>query len=287
MKKPLFLSFVLCGLLSASIAQDSTSSGQIRLLVRGDDIGFCHAANVGCIESYKFGIMRSVELMVPTPWFMEAVQMLKENPGMDVGIHLTLTSEWSNLKWRPLTTAKSIVDSNGYFFPMVWPNKNLPPKTSIQETAWKLKDIEKELRAQIELALEHVPQISHLSTHMGFTSLDPKIKQLVENLAEEYGLAIEINGDPPKRFPGWEDARTLQQRIDYFAWNLERLEPGTYLFVDHPAKDTPEMRSVFHKGYENVAEDREWVTRVFTSAKILETIKRKNIQLISYKDLIK
>ena len=62
MKKLLFLNLVLFGLLSAAIAQDSTSSGEIRLLVRGDDIGFCHAANVGCIESYKFGIMRSVEL---------------------------------------------------------------------------------------------------------------------------------------------------------------------------------------------------------------------------------
>jgi len=87
MKKLLFLSFILCGLLSTAIAQDSTSSREIRLLVRGDDMGFCHAANVGCIESYKFGIMRSVELMVPTPWFMEAVQMLKENPRTSSGIH--------------------------------------------------------------------------------------------------------------------------------------------------------------------------------------------------------
>jgi predicted glycoside hydrolase/deacetylase ChbG (UPF0249 family) len=287
MKKLLFLSFVLCGLVSAAIAQDSTSSGEIRLLVRGDDMGFCHAANVGCIESYKFGIMRSVELMVPTPWFMEAVRMLNENPGLDVGIHLTLTSEWSNLKWRPLTPAKSIVDSNGYFFPMVWPNKNFPPKHSIYETGWKMKDIENELRAQIELALEHVPHISHLSNHMGFTSLDPKIKQLVEKLGVEYGLGVNYYDDSIRRFPGWEDARTLQERIDYFAWNLERLEPGTYLFVDHPAKDSPEMRSVFHKGYENVAEDREWVTHVFTSAKIWETIRENNIRLISYKDLIK
>ncbi|MCI0513937.1 polysaccharide deacetylase family protein [candidate division KSB1 bacterium] len=285
MKRRLFLILVLIGLLSVAMAQDRHPSGEIRLLVRGDDIGFCHAANVGCIESYKFGILRSVELLVPTPWFLEAVQMLNENPGLDVGIHLALTSEWSHLKWRPLTLAKSLVDSNGNFFPMVWPNKNLPPKTSIHETNWKLNEIESELRAQIELALKHVPQISHLSNHMGFTSLDPKIKQLVEKLAREYGLAAESYNDSCKRFPGWEGANTLQQRIDYFVWNLERLEPGTYLFVDHPAKDTPEMRSIFHQGYENVAEDREWVTQVFTSAKVLEAIKKKNIQLISYKEL--
>lgn len=282
MKKLAFLGLLIFVLLSKVLAQDVN---EIRLLVRGDDMGFCHAANVGCIESYQFGIVRSVELMVPTPWFLEAVQLLKENPGLDVGIHLTLTCEWSNLKWRPLTPAKSIVDSNGYFFPMVWPNPNFPPGCSIHEAKWKLQDIERELRAQIELALKHVPRISHLSDHMGFTSLDPKIKQLVETLAREYGLAVQIYEDSIQRFPGWEGARTLQQRIDYFAWNLERLEPGTYIFVDHPARDDSEMRAVFHKGYENVAEDREWVTQVFTNIRILETVKKRNIRLISYQDL--
>lgn len=285
MKKCLCLCWLLLAFWSNAIAQEITSPDEIRLLVRGDDIGFCHAANIGCIESYKFEILRSVELMVPTPWFLEAVQLLNDNPGLDVGIHLTLTSEWSNLKWRPLTSAKSIVDSNGYFFPMVWPNKNFPPGCSIQEARWEIKDIETELRAQIELALKHLPQVSHLSDHMAFTSLDRRLKQLVEKLAREYGLAVQIYDDSLKHFPGWNGATTLQQRIDYFAWNLERLEPGTYIFVDHPGKDTPEMRAIFHKGYENVAEDRDWVTQVFTSSKILEVIKKKNIRLISYKDL--
>ncbi len=285
MKKCLCLCWLLLAFWSKAIAQEITSPDEIRLLVRGDDIGFCHAANIGCIESYKSGIVRSVELMVPTPWFLEAVQLLNDNPGLDVGIHLTLTSEWSNLKWRPLTSAKSIVDSNGYFFPMVWPNKNFPPGSSIQEAKWDIKDIETELREQIELALKHVPQVSHLSDHMAFTNLDRRLKQLVEKLAREYGLAVQIYDDSLKRFPGWNGATTLQQRIDYFAWNLERLEPGTYIFIDHPAKDTPEMRAIFHKGYENVAEDRDWVTQVFTSSKILEVIKKKNIRLISYKDL--
>ena len=72
----------------------------IKLLVRGDDIGSSHNANLACIESYKNGIVRSVEIMVPCSWFEEAVIMLNENPGLDVGIHLTLTSEWDNYKWR-------------------------------------------------------------------------------------------------------------------------------------------------------------------------------------------
>lgn len=276
------ISSIFCMLI---FAQEKRTDQEIRLLVRGDDIGFSHAANVGCIESYKYGIMRSVELMVPTPWFMEAVQMLNENPDLDVGIHLTLTSEWTNLRWRPLTAAKSIVDSNGYFYPMVWPNKNLPHGTSLHESVWDLNEIEKELRTQIELALKHLPQISHLTDHMAFTSLDPSLRQLVDKLAKEYHLDAGYYDSSIERFPGWEQAQTLQQRIDYFIFNLEQLQPGTYLFVDHPAKETPEMRSVHHKGYENVAEDREWVTRVFTDSRVKKMIREKNICLISYKDL--
>ena len=285
MKRSILLYLIIFGFLTLLFAQSDESDNEIRLLVRGDDIGFSHAVNVGCIESYKYGIMRSVEIMVPTPWFLEAVKMLNENPGLDVGIHLTLTSEWSNLKWRPLTRAESIVDSNGYFFPMVWPNKNLPPGTSIHEVEWDIDEMESELRAQIELALRHLPHITHLTAHMGFTSLDQSIADMVDKLAKEYNLEAPYSDGYFKRFPGWEQAESLEKRIEYFIFNLEDLEPGTYLFVDHPAEDTPEMRSVHHKGYENVAEDREWVTKVFTNSKVKQTIKDKNIQLISYRDL--
>ena len=257
----------------------------IRLLIRADDIGSFHAANVACIESYKNGIARSVELMVPCAWYPEAIKMLNENPGFDVGIHLVLTSEWSNVKWRPLTNCPSLVDKDGYFFPMVWKNDNFPAGSSISEAKWKIEEVEKELRAQIELALRQVSQVSHLSNHMGFTGLDPKLKELVEKLAKEYKLGTETNN--LKYFQGWGRDVKPEERIDKFCENLEKLTPGSYLFVEHPAHDTDEMKTVGHKGYENVATDREWVTRVFTSEKVKETIKKKGIQLISYADLRK
>ncbi|HEX2395831.1 MAG TPA: ChbG/HpnK family deacetylase, partial [Bacteroidales bacterium] len=92
-------------------------SAGIEILVRGDDIGSSHTANVACIESYRNGIMKSVELMVPGPWFIEAVRLLNENPGLDVGVHLVVSSEWHDIKWRPLTCCPSLVDQDGYFFP--------------------------------------------------------------------------------------------------------------------------------------------------------------------------
>ncbi len=270
-------------LLMAFFATGIFAQNEIKLLIRADDIGSFHAANVACIESYKNGIARSVELMVPCAWYPEAVKMLNENPGFDVGIHLVLTSEWSNVKWRPLTNCPSLVDKDGYFFPMVWKNDNFPAGSSISEANWKIEEVEKELRAQIELALRQVPQVSHLSNHMGFTMLDPKLAELVEKLAKEYKLGTEANN--LKYFQGWGRDAKPEDRIEKFCENLEKLEPGSYLFVEHPAHDTDEMKTVGHKGYENVATDREWVTRVFTSKKVKETIKKKGIKLISYADL--
>ena len=255
----------------------------IYLLVRADDIGSFHSANVACIESYQNGIARSVELMAPCAWFPEAVKMLAENPGFDVGIHLVLTSEWSSVKWRPLTNCPSLVDKDGYFFPMVWKNPNFPDNSSIQESKWKIEEVEQEIRAQIEVSLKYLPKISHLSNHMGFTGFDPKLKELVEKLANEYNLDTETND--LKYFQGWGRDAKPEERIDKFCENLEKLTPGKYLFVEHPAKDTDEMKTVGHKGYENVGIDREWVTRVFTSEKVKQTIKNKGINLISYGDL--
>src|SRR5689334_25262960 len=85
------------------------------LLVRADDIGFCHASNLACIDVFTRGICRSVELMAPCPWFPEAVRLLQANPTYDVGVHLTMTSEWDNFKWGPISGAKSIVNEDGYF----------------------------------------------------------------------------------------------------------------------------------------------------------------------------
>ncbi|WP_073168403.1 polysaccharide deacetylase family protein [Tangfeifania diversioriginum] len=278
--KKLFFFFVLLMSVFMGTAQNDNT---IYLLVRADDIGSFHAANVGCIESYQNGIARSVELMPVCAWFPEAVQLLNENPGLDVGIHLTLTSEWSNVKWRPLIHCPGLVDEDGYFLPMVWKNPNFPEGSSISESDWNLAEVEKELRAQIELSLKHVSHISHLSNHMGFTMLDPKIAELVNRLAKEYNLKVNTEG--LQRFTGWDRDAPMEQRIEEFCMNLEKLTPGQYLFVEHPAVASHEMKTVGHVGYENVAEDREWVTRVFTSEKVKQTIQKKGIKLISYKDL--
>jgi predicted glycoside hydrolase/deacetylase ChbG (UPF0249 family) len=256
-----------------------------RLIVRGDDMGFSHAGNEALIKCYKEGVERSIEVIVPSPWFPEAVKMLAKEPGIDIGVHLALTSEWENVKWRPLTSCASLTDSNGYFYPMIWPNKNYP-KQALTEHEWKIEEIEKELRAQIELAKRSIANISHVSAHMGCSEMNPEVSELVTKLAKEYNIDVNLQKYGVKHVGYDGPSATFEQKLKRFIAMLESLKPGeTYMFVDHPALDGPEMRAIYHIGYENVAADRQQVTDVFTSAEVMEVVKRKQIKLISYADL--
>ncbi|MBX3241608.1 MAG: polysaccharide deacetylase family protein [Chitinophagaceae bacterium] len=256
-----------------------------RLIIRSDDMGFSHSGNLALIKTYKEGITTSIEVIVPSPWFPEAVKMLAENPGVDVGIHLAITSEWDNVKWRPLSDCPTLKDADGYFYPMVWTNKDYPGQ-AIRDHQWSIEDIEKEFRAQIELALKKIPRISHISGHMGCTNINDSVKVLSDKLAKEYGIYVDLqkHNVQPARYKG--PSRSSVEKKQSFIAMLESLEKGrTYMFVEHPALDDAEMRAIHHIGYENVAEDRQGVTDILTDPDIKNLIRQKNIQLISYTDL--
>ncbi len=258
----------------------------IQLIVRGDDMGMAHSVNEAIIKAYKEGVMRTVELMVPCPWFPEAVKLLKENPGLDVGIHLVLTSEWDAMKWRPLTCAPGLINDEGNFYPTVWDDERFPPGSNVLAGDWKIEEVEADLRAQIELATRNLPRISHLSDHMAFTRADSRLKRLVEKLAKEYDLEVNLEDYNVKYAGGFGGAQTTaEQKTDTLAAILERLTPGRWIFIDHPGLDTPELQALSHPGYENVAADRAGVTRAFTSEKVLNIIRRRGIKLIGYSAL--
>lgn len=260
----------------------------IRIIFRADDIGSSHTANLACIDTYTKGVARSVEIMVPCPWFPEAVKMLKEVPGYDVGIHLTMTSEWENIKWGPVTDSPSLTDQDGYFFPTYWSNDRFPPEKTFLGNDWMIEEVEKELRAQIEMAMRHLPgRISHMGIHMGGTSAHPKILEIHEKLGKEYGLITTLDPYNVKRFDGFKGARTGEVMIDNLIKSLEEAEPGDYIFIEHPGYITEEMKAIGHDGYYDVATNRDGVTKAWTDPGVMEVIKRRGIQLISYADLKK
>ena len=282
MRQFLSLLALMC-FFSVSSAQDNP---EIRLLVRADDMGMFASANQACIDTALNGIVRSIEVMVPCAWFSEAVKLLNENPAIDVGVHLTLTSEWTNPKWRPLTFAPSLTDEYGYFFQYIWPNRNEPGR-SIQEAQWKLSEIEAEFRAQIEMAMRRIPHVSHITAHMGSANWNAEVAAMTRRLADEYGLYW---GNPQtKPFPQMNATNrdSAEKRIVAFIEALDQLEPGhAYVFVEHPAYNTPEMQTVGHLGYENVGEDRDAVTKIFTDRRVIDFIEKKGIRLIGYRDVI-
>ena len=268
----------------AAAASLGQGDGQIKLIVRADDIGSAHAANLACIKCYREGIARSVEVMVPAPWFNEAVKMLNENPGYDVGVHLTLTSEWENFKWGPLTEAPGLVDKQGHFFPTTSQRNDFPPNTGFLQAKWTLAEVEKELRAQIELAVAKIPQVSHLSSHMGTPTCTPELRALVQRLAKEYKLPVETPGAGHVRWSAGR-AKSAQEAEQSLVEALEKLTPGVWILVEHPGLDLPEMQAMGHKGYWNVAEHRDNVTKALTSDKVKEIIEKRGIQLVSYRDI--
>jgi predicted glycoside hydrolase/deacetylase ChbG (UPF0249 family) len=280
----LALAVVLVGAVGGAVSQPVSAGGAIKLVVRADDIGSCHTANLACIQVYREGIARSVEVQVPCPWFNEAARMLRENPGYDVGVHLTLTSEWENYKWGPLTQAPSLVDAQGHFFPMTSQRADFPPGTGFLESGWKIEEVEKELRAQIELARKMIPQVSHLSSHMGTPTSTPELRALVARLAKEYKLPVET---PGAQYLRWfvDSKASAEQREAALVKALEEVGPGTWILVEHPGLDTPEMRAMGHKGYWEVASHRDGVTKAFCSPKVKEVIQRRGIQLVSYRDV--
>jgi predicted glycoside hydrolase/deacetylase ChbG (UPF0249 family) len=259
--------------------------GQIRLIVRGDDMGFSHEVNVACIMAYQQGILTAVEVMAPCDSFLEAVRLLHQNPGLDVGIHLTLTSEWENIKWGPLTEAPSLVDEHGHFFPMTWPDEAYLPGKALGTSDWKLDEIGKELRAQIELVLHHLPNCSHTTPHMGFHSISPQVNQLAFNLIQEYNVDANIRFLPLKEVTLFGEASTTEEMVVNAVEVLENLGPGTWEFYEHPGLLSNEAEAHWHIGAENDARYRDAVTKALTSDKLKEVIRRRKIKLIGYNDL--
>ena len=255
-------------------------------------MGSSHSANVACIDTYQNGIARSVEVMPVCAWFPEAVKMLEQHPGLDVGVHLTLTSEWDNVKWRPLTHCPSLVDENGYFFPRMSPHKDLPG-AAVKEHEINPAEVEKEFRAQIETALANIPQVTHLTGHMGATSFSDEVAAIVNRLSEEYGLpSIDMPASAEKysfKRVGYNGPHgTLEEKKASFMKMLSTLEKGKrYMFLDHPAYNDSEMATVSHVGYETVAADRQGVTDLLKDKEVMDYIQKAGIRLIDFNYLTK
>ncbi len=249
------------------------AASEIQLIIIGDDIGAVHAIGEGTMLAYQKGIMRTANLIVPGPWLLEAAKQFEANPGLDVGIHLTLTSEWDTVKWRPLTAMPSLTDAHGF----------LPPRTrDVLAPGVKLSEVERELRAQIELAKRLIPRACSLSAHMGAATASPALRELTQRLAAEYKSPIQNELQSMHRIKTpYSGNSTAEEKVSAMVTMIEALGPGLHSMLDHPATDTPEMRRVSHAGNENVAEQRAGVLHAWTHPRVMEAVQKQNIKLTS------
>jgi chitin disaccharide deacetylase len=217
------------------------------LIVNCDDLGVCHAANLGVYEALREGVATSATLMVPCPWARDAAARYR---GEDVGVHLTLNAEYDTYRWGPITHAPSLLDGDGGF-----------PRTVAE--VWDhadLDEVRRELRTQVERAILWGFDVSHLDSHMGTLQLRPEFFDIYLELATDFGLPIRLSGASSERTVGFPFRRLATEEgvlfPDHFVLirgvgsrrTLERvvfdLRPGVTEVYVHPALDSPELRAL-------------------------------------------
>jgi predicted glycoside hydrolase/deacetylase ChbG (UPF0249 family) len=165
----------------------AANDGRPVLIPHVDDLGVSHGANRAFLELAGQGFVTCGSVMPPCAWFPEMVTMAKEWPALDVGVHLTLTSESRACRWRPISTASrtsGLLDGDGYMWPDV---------PSLRQHADR-GAVETELRAQIEAALAAGLDVTHLDTHMGAAAA-PEFAAIYVALGREYRLPILLTRD--------------------------------------------------------------------------------------------
>lgn len=254
------------------------------LIINCDDFGMSHAANEGCLRALREGVATSATLMVPCPWARAAVAEVDTD---DVGVHLTLNSEYDRYRWGPITHAPSLLDGDGGF-----------PRTV--GDSWDhadLDEVRRECRAQIERAMLWGLEPTHLDSHMGTLQLRPEFFDVYLDLAIEFGLPLRMAGASAQAAAGFP-FRTLAAEEgvlfpDAFVYVggvgsreaiegvIGRLRPGVTEVYVHPAVDTPELRAI-GESWESRVDDLDLVG---SEGGVARTILEQGIVLIGWREM--
>jgi predicted glycoside hydrolase/deacetylase ChbG (UPF0249 family) len=253
------------------------------VIVNCDDLGSSRSANVAIYEALRDGLATSSTLMVPCPWARDAAAMYR---GEDVGVHLTLNSEWETYRWGPITHSPSLLDGDGGF-----------PRTV--EDVWDhadLDEVRKECRAQIERAIYWGFDISHLDAHMGTLQLRAEFFDIYLEMAIDFRLPLRMAGARAERLVGFPYRQLAAAEgvvyPDQFVHTgvgsrraiektLFDLRSGVTEMYLHPALDTDELRAS-HPDWPNRVEDHAMLTRDPAFADLVE---RAGAQLIGFREL--
>ncbi|MGA7871677.1 MAG: polysaccharide deacetylase family protein [Candidatus Binatus sp.] len=265
------------------------------LILNADDFGMCHDQNEGVITGLKAGVFTSSTILVTCPWFEEAAEFARNNPGADLGVHLTLTAEWDSYKWGPVSARHAVptlVDERGYLWQTV---------AQVYEHA-RLAEAEAELRAQIEKALAAGIDVTHLDSHMGTLQLRADYHEIYARLADEYRVPIRLASRSWMRTEEMGMGAILDQldtagvvTPDHLVFNgpesvaetesywsnlIRTLKPGVTEILCHPAFARDELKSCARDAFQ-----READFRYFTSDEARKLLGDEGVELAGFRKL--
>ena len=273
------------GILMFSIALTSAATepeSAAELVIRCDDVGMCHSVNMGIRRFIATGIPFSASVMIACPWYLEAVELLRDQPQVSIGIHLTLNSEWEHYKWGPVlggSQVPTLVDERGHFH---------TTSDDFAAAEVDLREVEQELRAQIERARQAGLQIDYLDYHMLTAVSTPELRTIVEGLAEEYGLGLAMYFGE-RSASVWDVAP--ESKLDSLLQIVDQVQPGRpNLLVMHLGLEDPELSALVDLNNPSdpyrVARHRYAELEALTSPAFARAIAERGIELVTYRDVI-
>ena len=291
----------------SSVQQSDTRTVQERLgypatakllILHADDVGMSHSVNRASLEALEKGWITSASVLVPAPWFAEVATWARAHPTADLGIHLALNSEWTTLRWGPISGRSEVPT-------LLAPDGYLPLLTDGVERT-NPREVERELRAQIDHARRSGLNITHLDSHMGALFQAESAFNVYLGLGKSYGVPVllERRSVPgAQAAPAWAERargmalvdRVLQigpgvsreQWVQTYKNMLAPLGPGVYELIVHLGYDDDEMRGATFDHPDWGAAWRQWDFDLVRSTEFHDWLKQQGFRLITWRELAK
>jgi len=257
------------------------------LVIHADDFGMAHSVNRAIEEALEKKWVTSASILVPCPWFPEAARWAKAHPDADLGIHLALTSEWTTLRWGPVSPqpkGSSLLDADGY----------LPLTSEYVAGHARISDVETETHAQVDKAKAAGVTLTHLDTHMGAIVTTPDLLKAYLALGQAYKLPLLLDSRADAIAPGSVLLNQLLQMnpgtpksgwLDAYKKMLAPLPPGSYQLIVHLAYNDDEMQGATFDHPDWGAEWRQNDFDLVRSAEFQKFLKDQGFVLVTWKDL--
>jgi len=304
MKRLYFLILLICLTVSSqekNLAQKLGFEANSKLLIiHADDIGVAHSVNMASFDGFSSESVTSGSVMVPCPWFLEAAEYAKSNPNHDLGLHLTITSEWENYKWSGISSSnqiKSLINEQGHFYSL---------NEGVRLNA-KYEDVKRELTSQINYSKANGLIPTHLDSHMGAVRATPEIFQAYFEVGHENRIPISLpieskllieNGsidtskfDTSKLLWAKYYTKKHDSSIDYKSWKkfymelLDIINPGFNILFVHLGYNNDELKAMMIDHPDWGSKWRELDLKILQDKEFKNLIKERNIKLITWRQV--